>query len=928
MILYFGLELDEHHLPRPDRSGGAHVCGRKTLLSLLENCLGLDGWPDDIDYLRIEQYRQAVIAHLATGDGQRSFFYQKSFEADPFATAAELLSRRDELLLAGWDFELQGNMPPRLAALAELEAIFQNNALPRPVPGYADRFVEVLKTLDFREHPFSEIWLNEPLELLPCHFRRLFDKMSSTAARPGVQQMVGAAALPNTSAPQTDLQKFQRRLSGNGPAEKHDPTNDGSLLLLRAKRAVDAAWLAQLFRLNRPAGEQKADAGPALLVPEKNRMLDMALVQEGLPSLGIESASLARPVLQILKLAPTFLWEPVDPFKVLEFVSLSIKPLADDLATRIANQVAQSPGLQGEGWRGMIQRYFAELEEKAAEDPTVRPGEVRRQYHFWFERRRYDMSRTVPKDDVMEVFSFLKEWAWTSFDEHGGKNTSLLVLAEQAKRIVELLAALPETELTHLELERIVRTIYEPSPVVFQVRETGHLPYVSHPGAFTGPVSEVWWWNFIQNEPPHFFSRWYGNERDYLALLNVRPDTPEQENALMRWQQVRPVLLARERLVLVLPDTVDGEEVLPHPLFGDLQAAFSGLDTIAQHLGTVAAAGKGPFSRHFALPGIEKIETRNLGRPKPFLLVRNLDKLQREHETLTSLESLFYYPYQWVFRHKIKLNKSSILSVVPDHTLKGNLAHRIFEKLLKEEDPYRLDQPALSQWIDHETRRLLAREGAVLLMYGKEPDRIHFLNKLKYAAWCLVSHIRDNGWKVVGTEVELAGTFPTESGSPAVRGIADLLLERDGELAVVDLKWRGSARRAEMLRNEEDLQLVLYARLATPPGTWAHTAYFIIENGKLLVRNNRAFANLPPLAPDRDHREVNESILRKMTATWHWRMEQLAAGQIEIRCRQTLTDIEESYASDGMGHAMFDLLEMKNNDAPWDDYRTLINLVE
>jgi hypothetical protein len=962
MTLCFGLELDDFTLPRPATEGGIHYCGRKSLLSLLETYLGLDGHPDNIDFLRIEQYRQAVISwqsgspavrssersedpELASGQQSavlseanilKQAFFQKSFEADQFATAAELLSRRDELLLAGWDFEIKENTPIRLKTLAEIEAIFHQNETAETsitlTPGYADRFVEVLKTLDFREHPFTEIRLNEPFELLPCHFQRLLKKLSETSAKPPIRPLSGGLNPAETTSELSDLRKFQLRLSPNAKNKKPQPlANDGTLLLLRAKRAGEAAaWLAQLFRLNHidPA------SGIALLVPEKNRTLDMALIHEGLPSLGIQSASLARPSLQILKLVTTFLWEPIDPFKILEFVSLSIKPLADDLATLIANQVAKEPGLRGDGWFAMIGRYFSELEERATTDPNIKPAEVRRQYNFWFERQRYDLNRTVPKGDVIQIFNYLREWAYATFDENGGKNNSLLVLSEQSKRIVELLEALPETELTHLELERIVRTIYEPSPVVFQERQVGHLPFVMHPGAFTGEVGEVWWWNFIQNDPPHFFSRWYQHERDFLKKQSISLDTPEQENARLLWQQQRPILLAKKRLVLVMPETVNGEDVLPHPLYGDLQAAFSNLEVISEHLGTQSPPDSyrdthhpSPFAQHFVLPEKEKMEVRQLGRPKPFLHVRNLDKLQREYETLTSLESLFYYPYQWVFRYKIRLNKSSILSVVPDNTLMGNLAHRVFEKLLQE-DIHQLGKPDLEQWIERETRRLLAREGAVLLMYGREPDRINFVNKLKYSAWSLISCLRENGWKVQATEKELEGFFPVNGNGQdtptPVRGIADIVLERGDELAVLDLKWRGSSRREMVLRNEEDLQLVLYARLVSPENQWAHTGYFILENGKLLVRNNRAFAGINPIAPDKDHREVNESILRKMEATWQWRMAQLAKGQIEIRCRQTLLDIEDSYAGD---ESMFDILEMKGEDARWDDYRTLINLI-
>ena len=84
-----------------------------------------------------------------------------------------------------------------------------------------------------------------------------------------------------------------------------------------------------------------------------------------------------------------------------------------------------------------------------------------------------------------------------------------------------------------------------------------------------------------------------------------------------------------------------------------------------------------------------------------------------------------------------------------------------------------------------------------------------FIKKVKYAAWCLVNLIQKNGWRVVATEKDLEGKF---LGIP-VNGRADLVLEKDGEWAVIDLKWRGARRREETIKNEEDLQLVLYSQI-------------------------------------------------------------------------------------------------------------------
>lgn len=63
--------------------------------------------------------------------------------------------------------------------------------------------------------------------------------------------------------------------------------------------------------------------------------------------------------------------------------------------------------------------------------------------------------------------------------------------------------------------------------------------------------------------------------------------------------------------------------------------------------------------------------------------------------------------------------------------------------------------------------------------------------------------------------------------------------------------------------------------------------------------------------------------MKLMEATYEWRMAQIAQGRIEIRCAQTRLDLEDAY-----GDALLDLLEMKQEDAMFDDYRVLVNLVE
>ncbi|HHH50637.1 MAG TPA: hypothetical protein ENK52_06635, partial [Saprospiraceae bacterium] len=788
MTIYFGLELDDLVHPKQNNTtGGIHYFGPTALLFLLESQLGLIGHPNDNEFLRIEQYRQLLHKILEIDD---RVFFKNSFEADQFATATALLERRDELLLADWDFDLQSDTPQRLAVLAKAEQVLKSDENDYCLShGFADRFMDVLAFIKKRKHSIQQIFLNEPMALLPYHFQKLFKLLETTGVKINFLQVKNFKA-------NSDLNRFKSFLTNQNKPAKLTVSKDGTLLLLKTKRETSAAsYLAKLFQKN-------PDFRPVCLIPEKNRALDNALVQEGLPSLGILSASLARPSLQILKLISTFLWNPIDPYKILEFVSLSVKPLADDLAKHIARQMAKTPGLKSEAWYIMIHRYFDELQERAKGDPNINFQEIKNQFEFWFNRKRYNITSRVPKEEVISIFQYLAKWAFKCFEEDKSKNTSLLVLSQQAQRVTQLLEALPESDklLSNLELERIVRTIYKPSPVVFQKKQLGHLDYFHKLSGIIAPVPKLLWWNFIHNEQDHFFSKWYQHELDYLQILDIRLTGPKEKNKLLLWQRTRPILHTQEQLILVIPQMVEGSKVQANPLLGDLEACFENLDKLQFDIDSETE--KELFEQIFVLPKKIRLAHKQLGKPKAKIQIQHSDKLkQNEEETFTSLDALFYYPYQWVFRHKIKLKKSSILSVVNDNTLMGNLAHRFFELMFRQ-DISKWKKSNVEEWIDRQSYRMLAREGAVLLLYGREPEKVAFINKIKYAAWSLVSMIQSNGWKVLQTEMPLAGKF---QGIP-VKGKADLVLQRGDELAVVDLKWRGAARREKIIKNEEDLQ--------------------------------------------------------------------------------------------------------------------------
>ena len=918
--IYFGLNFDSGMQPTTSLKSGQVYVGKRTFLRWFETQLGLDGHAERIEHLRVEQYRQALSRYKKIDP---SVFYEKSFDADQLATAENLLSRRDELLLAGFDLKQVQNqaspLPPRLKVIVDIEQLFliDDTGKTKLVAGEAERFEAVLQALTYKKLPIQTLFVNEPIAFLPPQYKRLFDILK--------QQNIVIEQLNNTvnteTLAETDLSIFKQFVENKHPqGSQYQLKGDGSLLILEATNDIEAAaYIAKILHKN-------PQFKPTFIIPDASRVLDDALIHNGLPTFGLLSTSLGRPTLQLLKLVTAFLWRPLDPHKILEFVTMPSKPLDYELATIIGNVMSQCPGVGSDLWFACVDQYFEKLQEKAVDDTSINVGKIKHQFNFWFDRTTYNIAKTAPKDEITGIFRYLKTWASEEFEASNSKNTSLIVLSEQARRIEEFLNELPVSDsfLTFLELERIIRTIYEPAPVQPNPIEIGHYPHVQHGDCLLENPREVIWWNWSDTEGVHFFSRWYKDEVIYLKNQNAHLQSPQDENALMLWSRIQPILRTSEQLLLVYPQKANGQATIEHTLFSHLRACFKNFDLIIQNEQNIlpkdADTGKiDLMAQQFKMPKYITLPYHRLGKTPSFIEVNSKRLTSRDYETLTSLESLFYYPHQWVFKHKARLTKSPILSIVKENTLKGNLAHRFFELALKE-NIITWTRSDVDNWVNEKSKRLLPKEAAPLLMYGYEPERAQFVSKIRYALWTLIQHIQRNNWTVQATEHELTGIFT----QTAVKGKADIVLLRGHERCVLDLKWSGHSYRERLIKNEEDLQLVMYSRLLTvEEDDWAHTAYFIIENARLLARNTAAFAEIKPIRTDAEAFVINETIWQKMVKTYEWRLKQVRAGRLEIRTAANVKELEEHY-----GDELLDVLEMKKEDSRFDDYRTLIGLVK
>ncbi|MFZ4543678.1 MAG: RecB family exonuclease [Saprospiraceae bacterium] len=905
MTLHFGLQLDDQVYSTTQEGW---IVGPAKFLDLLSKWLGSHENFQDKEYIRVETYRKAVQAALQIN---QEMFFAASFEADAFSTAQELLIRRDELLLAGYDFGLSTDkIPDRLAAFSQIEALLHQKdyQLPR---GHAEIMTEIMHLLPGFSLPISKIELYEPFESFPFCWQKVILILSDN----GIEYVSSFSSdFKNCeSGAETDLRNFQKMLHDRSVSNLRAKV-DGSILIVRARRETDLAdWTAKVLKEN-------TSFRPLCIVPETSRALDAAFVMEGLPAMGIGSASSARSALQLLKLATVFVWKPIDPFRIMEFLSLPVKPFDDRLAQLISQVMSEKPGIYSQLWAARIHEFWEKSTVRYQNGREKDLLKIKEQYQFWFERRRYEQNTKVPTADIIEIYEYLCKWAIETYSNK--KSSTLLVLASQAEKIAELLKEMSEKELGFLELERIIRTIYKSSPVVLEEKQVDSLDFVHQGGAIASKAEAILWWNFTDHEQKMPLQFWYDEEITYLENKDCRLENRKKWNDLQIEHRNRTVFAAQQQLLLLVPASVQGKMTLDSPLMGYISSTFENFEDLVFDLDEYNTS-KANIGSFFKLQDRRPIDFIVKSSPQPFIEISGLSdrKSYRNYESPTSLEELLYFPYKWAFNYKARLNPGAILSVSKDARLLGNLAHRVFELLLME-DFGTMTQQQLNLWMDTRVPDILFKEGATFLMYGREQEKSRLIYRLKYAAWSLISVLNNNNWRVLATEQKVEGQID----GIELKAKLDLVLERGNEKAIVDLKWSGLSSKKELLKNREDLQLALYAELYKE-NTLPYTAFFIIDKGKMLARNKVAFKEAEIVNIEGTNAaEIHNEIMRKIMTTYNWRLSQLDDGLIEIRTAANVRELELEYESQQVN--LLEMLEMKRADASWDNYKVLIKGIQ
>jgi ATP-dependent helicase/nuclease subunit B len=803
---------------------GRPAWGPGALLQNLELRLGLPRTKMD-DTVRVQRWSR----RLATVSASRPRFYSRSYAVDPIGTAKTLLDWRDALVLAGWSGSSIADGGERLDTLTELESAGSPTELASGLP---DRLRRVAQELELaRVRVFSAIEIAEARRAWSQLWQRVFDFLETFGT-----PIHDAPALPPCPAVDSDLGRVQALLRGEPRASQRHLVGDGSLLVLNAETSWELGQAAAaLLRVWQPASAVVVRSGDLAA-------LEGGLAFQGLPSQGLASASACRPALQVLPLALELTFEPRDPYRVLELLTLPEGPFHGRVGRELARALAEMPGMGGRPWLQAKQR----LEEAGvAEEQLERVAQ-------WLETPGHGGTSGAPREVLLEATARVGDWL------QGRLTAAHAALGEcaedplRARSVGVRGAALGQARAFHDALSQDARafvTLTEARQLLeetggrghalpLEIESAGRIDAVAHPAALRCPRDVVLWWHCVAGtawrsapEP------WRRTEVEALraAGVNFVPTRERLAIEARSWRQA--VLSAQQRLVLCMPRSALGQALAPHPIWDEIVARLGAKTPELERI-TVDArdwldgnTASLPLRLDPAGSGADNVNALPLPPPRhewsidPALLART------ERHSASSLESLVGCPLKWVLRYQAGLYRGSVGALASGPMLNGRLGHRLVEELHRGgalRDPCMSRAAAATQF-----DRLVREEAAVLLRAGQASELSQLKRQLCHAVDALANLLATSKLEVVGVEVQTAAAW--RNGQ--LEGCIDLLLKDcSGREVVLDLKW-GSSRYRQLLAGGAALQLAIYValrRLVSGAAQLPLAGYFSLGNGRLI----------------------------------------------------------------------------------------------
>ncbi|WP_038250950.1 PD-(D/E)XK nuclease family protein [Ghiorsea bivora] len=890
MQIVFDMAYDQATAPNGVQAGqsslGKLMVGSQGLLGVLETHLGLTS-RETHHAMRIQGYMESMQAVV---DKPEASFFKRSLEADAWSSAKQFIDYRDELVLAGWDGCDLATQSAKLHALALVESVFPETLK----KGLGDKLQSVLMALDHNPSlHIQTIELTEPLDALPFLIGQVLRKLQALGVCIDVKNEKVNLANGNLGMIQNVMFDADHETA---PAKQGD---DSIVLLCPEDEWTAANTLASWLK-----ADEAKNTDVLLVQNGGSDVLDHALNEVALPMLGNSTRSAFRAALQIMPLALSNAWSPLNIQALLSFLSLKVSPVPSFAAKRLLGAIQNEPGVGGERWQKAENKIIEIKKDRLLADGIEEADAVIQAQTFMDELNhyltgfRFDPQSGIPAKAVVEMCDWIKQGLKTP-----ELKQSMAQALAQVDRMIEL-ASCYNQPIPRAQIERMLDSV---------IAEGGQNPdsqaqatpwhSVSDTGSIAGKVGTVVWWNFTDSGQSSL-AFWSEEERESLQKTGVHLETPATIRAREANQWRRALQYAGERLLLISPLKMNGEATQLHPLWDEIRhCAVSPTDSEAE---------KEDKYQRLLWQGksLNAEPTLSLAGRSIVLQAENKAALQAPEEVIqvgkgiiskpkglsfSQMSTLLGCPTKWAFQYHAGLRSMDSLSLPTGNTMIGSLCHKIVEDIYT--DTSKWDVGSVRNYVSKLFDLRVPQMAAELLEPGRELELERYRISVCDAVEALLQTIDKAGLKVTQTEGMVSGK--DLDGIP-FKGYIDLLLEDDdGQTFVIDLKWTGSTKyKTEEIKEGNALQLASYAwMLKSADDVWAPGAYFMLAQGELLTDDYRFNTDRiieSPLSA--------KEVWQLGSKTWRSMFQEMQNGEIEVSGLMDEGELKEARNDAGIMH--------------------------
>jgi hypothetical protein len=730
--------------------------------------------------------------------------FSKSFSTDRWATACELLSRRDELLLAGWNENDNDAYPPLVRDLARAAAGHSF-----AFPDETVRLRRVMMALaDGQTLPPYRCILLDDIGVWPTTWQAMLQQLAATPAD------AEDLRAPNGSA----LRGAQALVRGESPSNiSQDPT---FRYVVTRSETTACEYLAATLAAS---PDTLADT---VIYCEDDRValrLDACLQRIGLPTTGACHTSSTHPVLQVLPLILSLCWKPVDPQALLDFLALPVKPLPQRVATRLARALVEEPGLGSSAWEDAILDLCSD-----ESDPD---GKSQAAIDAWLLCERAPRGSEISSHLIRERCARIAQWASSRAivsEKDSSANPELVdalrVAASQASLLGQLVESqgrsLMEPQLARL-LEEVLNTGVDVTPCI---EADGGPTRVRSLAEIDAPFRRLIWLGLGTGDAQG--CRWSASQLRQLRAAGLNVDDGSHRVSALRGAEARGFSCIEDSfLAILLPKDW---ELRWHPVWLAIRTILQDCDNPPVLEDLVSSDGGDEIT-----PFVFETQVRDIVSPlkmRPSWSVPPGYLFERDTISATDLQDRLACPLKWVFTYQAKLRPSSIAELPTDSRLKGTFCHSVLERVFGDGKALPSADAAADE-VGRVFDERLALDAAPLAQRAQLIQRTHLRNQLKNATRVLVRTLSGAGYHIVGIEVPVEN----EAFGKALNGSIDCLAARDdGSEAIIDFKYSGKDKYSDLIRDGKAVQLATYAFSRSRDGAaFPAVAYLVLNDAQL-----------------------------------------------------------------------------------------------